>query len=88
MGRDADWRVSVLKKLGDFHLGSQRARPHHPHGTRTRAMPMYDERTKRSTDVDIEALLNADVLVGAEPSKLRSHLDGEATIVLFVRNGA
>ena len=51
-------------------------------------MPMYDERTKRSTDVDIEALLNADVLVGAEPSKLRSHLDGEATIVLFVRNGA
>ena len=49
---------------------------------------MYDAAAKVSTDFNVDALLDTSVLCDGNAAPLRSVLAEEATIVLFVRNGA
>ena len=52
-------------------------------------MPMYDAAEKIATgSVNMRALLDTPVLVNGQPTPLKAQLTGDATILLFVRNGA
>jgi len=51
-------------------------------------MPIYDAASKTSTDIDLTALLSAPVRVNGEFTTMQSQLGDDATLMLFVRNGA
>ena len=53
------------------------------------AMPMYTEAEKIATNLNMKSLLDTQVLVDGQPSSLKAQMaNTDATILLFVRNGA
>ena len=55
----------------------------------TNAMPMYTEAEKIATNLNMKSLLETQVLVDGQPSSLKAQMTNtDATILLFVRNGA
>ena len=55
----------------------------------TSAMPMYTEVEKIATNLNMKSLLETQVLVDGQPSSLKAQMTNtDATILLFVRNGA